>query len=144
LEQMRIDIGSVISLVSPIGTPTGLGMVPKVKRFVLVGSFRSGMSEYDTNLAYISLRDSQRFFDIGDGVTGIELRTQDMNRAPDVKARVIDLLGPAYRVRDWTDANRPLFAALKFEKRVYGVVLLLIVLVAAFNIIATLVMVVME
>jgi lipoprotein-releasing system permease protein len=120
-------------------------MVPRIKRFVLVGVFDSGMFDYDTQLAYMSLEDAQRFFDLKGAVTGIEVRVRDVYDARRV-ARAIEaeLGGFPYRARDWMEVNRNLFSALKLEKVVYGIVLCLIVVVAAFNILATLTMVVKE
>lgn len=136
--------GQIVSLFSPIGTPTGVGMVPRIRRFVVVGMFRSGMSEYDNNLAYVALEESQRFFAAGDAVSGIEVAVQDVDRAPQVRRDIEGEVGLTFRVRDWTETNKALFNALKFEKYVYSLVLLLIILVAAFNIVAMLTMVVME
>jgi lipoprotein-releasing system permease protein len=143
--QLGIAVGEVVSLVSPLGTPSPAGMVPKVKRFVLAGVFDSGMFDYDTTLAYLSLPDAQRFFDMKDGVTGIEVRVADIYGARAVARGIEHALGGfPYRARDWMEVNRNLFSALKLEKVVYGIVLCLIVVVAAFNILATLTMVVKE
>lgn len=143
--QLGVAPGDVVTVLSPLGTPTPAGMVPRVKRFVLVGTFDSGMYDYDTTLAYMGLADAQQFFDMKGGVTGIEVRVRDVYAARRV-ARAIDaaLGGFPYRARDWMEVNRNLFSALKLEKVVYGIVLCLIVVVAAFNILATLTMVVKE
>jgi len=141
---LGLRIGDPVSVVSPLSRPTAVGMVPRVKRFAVVGVFESGMAEYDAGLVLIDLPQAQRFFDLGSGVTGIELRTGDLNRAGEVAQALREHLGTAYRVRDWMEINHSLFSALRLEKTVYFIVLLLIVLVAAFNIVATLVMVVME
>ena len=117
--------------------------MPKVKRFAIVGLFDVGMIEYYSSLAYISLAEAQRFFGLGDAITGIEVRTRDLDSAGEVAAAASAVSGFDHRVRDWKDMNHNLFSAIKLEKTVYFVVLLLIVLVAAFNIVATLVMVVM-
>jgi lipoprotein-releasing system permease protein len=136
--------GEAVSLVAPTGIPTVIGLIPHVRRFFVVGIFDSGMSEYDSALAYVNLADAQRFFALGDRVTGIDVETYDLYDARNVGERIGARIGPLYRVRDWMEANHNLFSALRLEKTVYFVVLLLIVLVAGFNIIATLVMVVME
>jgi lipoprotein-releasing system permease protein len=143
--QMGIAPGDVVNLISPLGTPGPTGMVPRVKRFVVAGVFDSGMYDYDTTLAYMALPDAQRFFEMKEGVTGLEVRVKDVYAARDV-ARALEgaLGGFPYRARDWMEVNRNLFSALKLEKVVYGVVLCLIVVVAAFNILATLTMVVKE
>jgi lipoprotein-releasing system permease protein len=143
--QLGVAVGEVVSLVSPLGTASPAGMVPRVKRFVLAGVFDSGMFDYDTTLAYLALPDAQRFFDLKDGVTGIEVRVADIYRARGVARGIETALGGfPYRARDWMEVNRNLFSALKLEKVVYGIVLCLIVVVAAFNILATLTMVVKE
>jgi len=143
--QLGVARGDVVSLVSPLGTAGPAGMVPRVKRFVVAGVFDSGMYDYDTTLAYLALADAQRFFDMKDGITGIEVRVRDVYGARAVARRIEAALGGfPYRARDWMEVNRNLFSALKLEKVVYGIVLCLIVVVAAFNILATLTMVVKE
>jgi lipoprotein-releasing system permease protein len=143
-KQLGVEIGDPVSVVSPIGTPSPVGMIPKVKRFAVAGTFDSGMFDYDSSLIYMSLTDAQRFFGLGDAITGIEVRVDDIYGAQDVARRIEERLGTPFRARDWMEVNRNLFLAFKLEKVVYFIVLLLIVLVAAFNIIATLIMVVME
>jgi lipoprotein-releasing system permease protein len=142
--QLGLLIGDPVNVISPIATPTAVGMVPRVKRFVVVGLFDSGMAEYDASLIYMDLANAQKFFDLDATVTGIEVRVNDVYQANAVGDRVRDALGFPFRVRDWMEINHNLFSALKLEKTVYFIVLLLIVLVAAFNIVATLIMVVME
>jgi lipoprotein-releasing system permease protein len=142
--QLNVAVGEPISVVAPAGVPTVVGMVPKVRRFAVVGLFEAGMLEYDSALAFVSLSDAQRFFGLGDAVSGIELRTADLDAADGVKARIAGQLNFPYKVQSWRDLNHNLFAAIRLEKFVYFLVLTLIVLVAAFNIVATLVMVVME
>ncbi|TMA34199.1 MAG: ABC transporter permease [Deltaproteobacteria bacterium] len=143
--QIGVAPGDVVSVVSPLGTRGPTGMVPRVKRFVVAGLFDSGLYDYDTTLTYMAVPDAQRFFDLREGVTGIEVRVRDIYAARGV-ARAIEtaLGGFPYRARDWMEVNRNLFSALKLEKVVYGIVLCLIVVVAAFNILASLTMVVKE
>jgi lipoprotein-releasing system permease protein len=143
-KQLGLDVGDPVSLVSPLGTPSPVGMVPKVKRFAVAGTFDSGMFEYDASLIYMSLADAQHFFGLGDGITGVEVRVADIYGAQQVARRIEHTLGTPYRARDWMEVNRNLFLAFRLEKAVYFIVLTLIVLVAAFNIVATLIMVVME
>jgi lipoprotein-releasing system permease protein len=119
-------------------------MMPKYRRFEVVAIFDSGMFEYDTTLAFISLPTAQRFFNLGDAVTGLQLRVDDVDRAPRVAQALQRELGFPYWTRDWTEMNRNLFAALRVEKVTMFVILALIVLVAAFNIVSTLIMMVME
>jgi lipoprotein-releasing system permease protein len=142
--QLGLLVGDPVNVISPIATPTAVGMVPRVKRFVVVGLFDSGMAEYDASLVYMDLASAQKFFDLGDKVTGIEVRGTDLYQAKAIGDRLREALGFPFRVRDWMEINHNLFSALQLEKTVYFIVLLLIVLVAAFNIVATLIMVVME
>jgi lipoprotein-releasing system permease protein len=142
--ELDVQPGDPVNVVSPVAIPTAIGPVPKVKRFAVVGLFEAGMIEYDSALAYISLADAQRFFGLGDAITGIEVRTNDLDRADAVATAIAGAIGFDHQVRSWKDTNATLFSAIKLETTVYFVVLLLIVMVAAFNIVATLVMVVME
>jgi lipoprotein-releasing system permease protein len=142
--QLNVNVGDPINVISPLGTPSPVGMVPRVKRHVVVGIFSSGMAEYDATLIYMSLADAQKFFDLGDGVTGVEVRTDDLYHARDVGTRLNETLGFPYRARDWMETNENLFTALRLEKTVYFIVLSLMITVAAFSIVATLIMVVME
>ena len=142
--ELDVQPGDPVNLVSPVALPTAIGPVPKVRRFAVVGLFDAGMLEYDSALAYISLPDAQRFLDLGAAISGVQVRTDALEHADAVAAAIARVAGFPYRVRDWKEMNHNLFSAIKLEKSVYFIVLLLIVLVAAFNIIATLVMVVME
>lgn len=142
--QLRVGLGDPVAVVSPQGIPTVVGMVPRVKRFVVVGVFHSGMAEYDSSRAFVHLPDAQRFFRLGDEVSGVEVAVSDPDLSDTVAARIVPLLDIGMRISDWKMSNRTLFSALRLEKTVYFVVLLLIVLVAAFNIVATLIMIVMN
>jgi len=120
------------------------GLVPQVRRFVVTGVFETGMYEYDSGYAYMELGAAQDLAGLGPRVTGIDVRTPDRWRAPQVAQQLADVLGFPYRTMDWQEQNRSLFSALKLEKLAMGVILLLIVLVAAFNIVSTLTMVVTD
>lgn len=141
---LGVFYGEEVNIVSPLGEITPMGTVPRMKKFRVVGIFDSGMYEYDSSLAYISLKEAQKFFNMGDTVTGIELRVKDFFRAGDVGNELKQRLGYGYLVRDWMEMNRNIFSALRLEKTVMFIILLLIILVASFNIISTLIMVVME
>jgi lipoprotein-releasing system permease protein len=143
-KNLNTFLGDEITVVSPIGTITPAGMMPKYRRFEVVAIFDSGMFEYDTSLAFISLPIAQRFFNLGDAVTGLQVKIDDVDRAPQVAQALRRELGFPYWTRDWTEMNRNLFAALRVEKVTMFVILALIVLVAAFNIVSTLIMMVME
>jgi len=139
--QLGVHVGDPISVASAGAGSSG---VPRIRSFVVVGEFDSGMPDYDAGLAYVSLSDAQRLYDMGDAVTGIEAKVTDLYQADAIGTAVAQALGTGYRVRDWMEANRNLFSALKLQKTVYFIVLLLIILVAAFTVLATLIMVVME
>jgi lipoprotein-releasing system permease protein len=143
--QLGVTVGDIVNVVSPLGTAGATGMVPRVKRFVVGGIFESGMYDYDQTLAYMALGDAQKFFDLKEEVSGLEVRVGDVYAAGAI-ARDIErkLGGFPYRARDWTEQNRNIFAALKLQTITSGIVLCLIVVVAAFNILATLTMVVKE
>lgn len=142
--QLGLLVGDPVSVISPFATPSAVGLVPRVRRFVVVGWFESGMSEYDAALAYLHLPDAQRFLDLDGAVTSIEVRARSLEWARTVRDGIRAELGDGFQVEDWMDRNRTLFSALQMEKTVYFVVLLLIVVVAAFNIVAMLSLVVLE
>ena len=137
--------GEPVTVISPLGRLTPLGRVPRSQTFRVVGIFDSGMYEYDSTIAYVSLWAAQRFLGIGDRVTGIEVRVDEIYEADRVaKAIGKELDGYPYWSRDWMRMNKNLFSALKLEKIVMFIILTLIILVAAFNIVGTLIMVVIE
>jgi lipoprotein-releasing system permease protein len=142
--QLAVSPGSPIQVVSPLGSPTAIGVIPKVRRFVVVGIFDSGMSEIDSTLVYMGLSDAQKFFELGNAVTNIEIRVADVYQAEEVARNIQARLGFPYLTEDWSRLWPNLFSALKLEKTVYFLVLLLMVLIGAFNIISTLIMVVLE
>ena len=143
-KNLNAFLGDEVTMVSPIGTMTPAGLMPKYRRFEVVAIFDSGMFEYDTTLAFISLPTAQRFFNLGEAVTGLQVKVDDVDRAPQVAQALRHELGLPYWTRDWTEMNRNLFAALRVEKVTMFVILVLIVLVAAFNIVSSLIMKVME
>ncbi len=137
-------VGDKITVVSPIGTIGPMGTIPKMKVFEVVGIFESGMYEYDSTLAYISIKNAQQFFNMGDVVSGIEVRLDNIYIAREVSEKIQSLLGFPYWARDWGQMNRNLFSALALERIAMFIILTLIILVAAFNIVSTLIMIVME
>jgi lipoprotein-releasing system permease protein len=136
--------GDTLQVISPLGTMTPMGMMPKMKSFRVVGIFHSGMYEYDNTMAYVSIENAQKFFGMGDQVTGIEVKTGDIYKVQEIGRDVRHKLGYPFWTKDWMEMNRNLFSALRLEKIAMFIILVLIVLVAAFNIISTLIMVVME
>jgi lipoprotein-releasing system permease protein len=143
-KHLSVSVNDIIQMVSPLGTITPMGMMPKMKKFRVVGTFYSGMYEFDLKLAYISIESAQRFFNMGSRVTGIEIKTNDIYKAKEIGKEIQRRLGFTFWPQDWMEMNRNLFSALKLEKITMFIILVLIVLVAAFNIISTLIMVVME
>ena len=141
---LRVDMGDNIRLFSPSGPLTPMGVIPKIKTCRVVGIFDTGMYEYDSSLAYVSLTTAQDFLDLGDSVHGLELKVDDIYKASAIAEELEKKLGFGYVVKDWISMNKNLFSALKLEKTAMFIVLALIVLVAAFNIISTLIMVVMS
>jgi len=136
--------GDIVTIISPIGEIGPLGMLPKVKQFKVIATFEVGMFEYDSNLVFTDLRSAQEFFGMKEDITGIELRLNDIYKAPNVRERIQEKLGFPFYVRDWMQMNRNLFSALKLEKFAMFVILVLIILVASFNIVSTLIMNVIE
>ncbi len=143
-KNLGLFASDTVDVLSPMGIATPMGMVPRIKKFVVVGIFDSGFYEYDSGLAFLSLSECQRFFNMGDDITGIEIRVQDIYNAGDIAEAIEKELGYPYWARNWMQMNKNLFAALRLEKRVMFIILSLIVVVAAFNIITALIMVVME
>lgn len=141
---LGVFVGDSLKLISPFGATTPMGLAPKIKVFEVVGIFDSGMYEFDSNLIYISLKDAQDFLNLGDMVTGIDLKIDDIYKAKKVAEDITESLGMPYFARDWMQMNRNLFSALKLEKIAMFVILILIIFVAAFNIIGTLIMIVIE
>lgn len=137
--------GDAVTIISPQGALTAVGMVPKMRRFTLSGTIEIGMHEFDASIAYLALPAAQEFAGLGSGVTGIEVKLLDPFEAKRVGRAVAAALGgPPYWVRDWMDLNRNLFAALQLEKLALFVIVTIIVLVAAFAIIGHLVLLVAE
>jgi len=139
-------VGDEVLVATLRGDPgAAFGFAPKLKAFRLVGVFQSGLYTYDSSLGFTSIPASQEFFGLGGSVTGIEVKLRDMFRAPEVGDRLLAALGgKGLRTNNWIELNRNLFTWMKLEKTVMFVILALIVLVAAFNIVSTLFMVVLE
>ncbi|MFB3897930.1 MAG: ABC transporter permease, partial [bacterium] len=142
--QLGIGINSKVIVFSKV-VKTAMGLIPKTSVCNVVGIFDSGMYEYDSGLAYIPLDLAQKLFDMPPNkVTGIEMKVANIYQAPAIAVNINKKLGTIYLVKSWDMMNRELFSALKLEKTVMFIILSLIIVVAAFNIISTLIMVVME
>jgi lipoprotein-releasing system permease protein len=137
-------VGDPINVVSPVGPISAIGMVPKIRTFKVVAIFESGMFEYDSSLAYIALGEAQKFFNMGDTISGIEVKVNDIFKAGEIARHIEQALGFPYWARDWMQLNRNLFSALKLEKTMMFLLLVLITIVASFNIVSTLTMIVSE
>ncbi len=142
--ELGLKLGDPMVVISPASLSAGAG-TPRLRRFVVGGFFYSGMYEFDSSLIFVALKDGAALLaDDPQPESGLEVRVRDLFAAPAIGRRIAALAGPGFTITNWTQDNAALFAALKLEKFTYFLVLLLIVLVAAFNIVATLVMVVME
>jgi len=142
--RLGVGEGDEVKVVSPFGGVGPMGAMPKAKKFRVAGVFEIGMFEYDSNLVLTALGPAQQFLEMGSAVSGVELRVDDIYRAGDIGRDLREKLGPPYYTKDWMQMNRSLFAALKLEKLTMFVILTLIVLVAAFNIVSTQIMNVIE
>ena len=141
---LGVVAGDPVTVISPKGAVTAVGMVPKMRRYVVGGTLEMGMHEYDSSIAYLALPAAQDFAGLSGAVTGIEVKLDDPFDARAVGRRIIAALGFPFWVRDWMDMNRNLFAALQLEKLALFVIVTIIVLVAAFAIIGHLVLLVAE
>jgi lipoprotein-releasing system permease protein len=141
---LGVFLYDTITIISPVSISTPMGMVPRMKKFVVVGIFESGFYEYDSTLAYLSLQSCQDFLQMGNTVTGIDIKVDDIYKADEIARKIQSKLGFPFWTQNWMQMNKNLFSALKLEKHVMFIILSLIVLVAAFNIISALIMIVME
>jgi len=142
--RLGLLVGDKLNVMSPVGTMGPLGIIPKIRRFQVAGVFDAGMYEYDSTLAYVSLTAAQDFFNMGDVASGVEVKVDDIFIADQVATEIDGKLGFPYGARDWMKLNKNLFSALKLEKIMMFIILVLIILVASFNIVSTLTMIVVE
>ncbi|MEY4751645.1 MAG: hypothetical protein RIQ60_3859 [Pseudomonadota bacterium] len=140
---LGVQAGDIITLVTPSGQTTPAGVVPRLKQLTVAGVFSAGHYEYDAGMALMHIDDAARLFRSG-GPQGIQLRLADQNQAREVSARLAAALDPRYIVRDWTRTNAAWYDAVQIEKRMMFIILTLIVAVAAFNLVSTLVMTVTD
>jgi lipoprotein-releasing system permease protein len=143
-QSLGVYVGDKVVLITPQGNVTPVGVMPRLKQFNVVGIFQSGVFEYDSGLALIHLQDAQKLTRMGDDVTGIRLKLSDLFLAPMVARTLESHLGPQYYVTDWSQSHANFFRAVAIEKKMMFLILLLIVTVAAFNIVSTLVMAVTD
>ncbi|MCK4430967.1 MAG: ABC transporter permease, partial [Candidatus Aminicenantes bacterium] len=136
------DVVSVLSASSSRLSP--IGLIPKRKKFLVTGIFRTGLYEFDSNTVLIPLESGQRFFGLDGRVSLIQVRIEEIFKAPKLADQIMEILPPEAYVTTWMEMNKPLFSALKLEKKLLFLTITLIVLVAALNIIATLILIVMD
>jgi lipoprotein-releasing system permease protein len=141
---LGVQVGDKVMLIAPQGMITPAGMMPRLKQFRVVGLFEIGMAPYDNNLALINIADAQKLFQLGDTVTGISARLRDVDVAPQVSREIQSRLPDDLYANDWTHQNSNYFRAVQMEKKMMFIILSLIVAVAAFNIVSTLVMAVTD
>ena len=141
--QLGVEVGDKITLALPSAQSTPVGVIPRFKALTVVGLFYSGHFQYDSSLVYTHISDAQRLMRLS-GPSGVQLRLADLHEAPSLAKQLDVKLGSAYWVSDWTQQNRNWFAAVKVEKRMMSIILTLIVAVAAFNLVSTLVMTVTD
>jgi lipoprotein-releasing system permease protein len=141
---LGVFLGDKVALIAPQGLVTPAGLIPRLKQFTVVGIFNIGFSEADAGLALINLQDAQRLYQMGDTVTGIRLKLDNLFDARAVAREEMTRLGPGVYASDWTESNANFFRAVEIEKRVMFLILTLIVAVAAFNVVSALVMLVTD
>ena len=141
---LGVGLGDAVTVVSPQVMVGPTGVMPTLRRFTVVGLFEVGMYEYDRGVALVNMRDAARLFRLGDNISGVRLKLDDLFEAPRIASELAMQLGANYRVEDWTRQHANFFRAVQTEKRVMFIILTLIVAVAAFNIVSTLVMVVTD
>jgi len=141
---LGVKVGEKVTVVAPKGKVTPAGLIPRLKRFTVVGLFKINMHEYDSGIALIHIDDASLLLGLKGEVTGLRLKLADVDRAPLVSIELSENLQQNYRIRDWTQEHQNFFRALEIEKRVVFIVLMLIIAVAAFNIVSTLVMIVTD
>jgi lipoprotein-releasing system permease protein len=141
---LGVVVGDKITVISPQVNSTPAGVVPRMRRFTVIGTFQVGMYEYDRNMALIHLDDAAKLFRLDSAVSGLRIKLDDLFNAPKITNELSQALYNNYYVSDWTVAHSNFFRAIQTEKTVMFIILLLIVAVAAFNIVSTLVMVVTD
>lgn len=146
-KSLNLQVGGIVTLLTPQTTSTPFGLAPRFRRFKVIAVYASGLIEYESGLAYVALQEGQSFFRMGGDITAFEVRVDKVDDAPMVAKQIIVQLHKklhGFYTRDWTEVNEAFFEAFKLEKRVYFIVLLLIIVMASFSIVSSLIMVVLE
>lgn len=141
---LGVSIGDKVTLIAPQGTVSPVGVVPRLKRFTVAGLFEAGMHEYDSGLAIIHIEDAKKVFKYGDSVGALQLKLDDLFSVGAVKHQLSSVIEQTVYMRDWRQQHSNFFKAIEMEKRMMFIVLTLIIMVAAFNIVSTMVMVVTD
>ena len=143
-QKLGVHIGDKVTLISPKGTVTAFGSVPRLKSYNLAGTFNIGMFQYDSNFVFMPLEAAQIYFRLPDAVTNLEIFGEDPGTAPELRKKIMLKLSNKIRIHDWQQANHSLFNAIQVERNVMFLILTLIILVAAFNIISSMIMLVKD
>ncbi|MFO7483876.1 lipoprotein-releasing ABC transporter permease subunit, partial [Oceanibaculum nanhaiense] len=143
-QRMNLTVGNQITLISPQSNPTAFGSIPRLKSYKIAALFEVGMYEYDNSFVYMPMDAAQTFFRLGDAVTGIDILLDDPDAVRDIREAISTAIGPGKRLYDWQQANSSFFTAIQVERNVMFLILTLIILVAAFNIISSLIMLVKD
>ncbi|MGE5173325.1 MAG: lipoprotein-releasing ABC transporter permease subunit, partial [Betaproteobacteria bacterium] len=142
--KLGVSVGDPVTMVNPLGEETPLGMVPKMRKFEVVGLFDAGMYDYNTGFVYISLAEAQKFFDMPGRVSGVQVRVDQIYDAGRISSMIQAAAGYPFYTRNWMEMNKNFFSALLLEKIGMSLILVVIIIVASFNIVGTLTMIVME
>jgi len=142
--KLGVSVGETVTMVNPLGEETSLGVIPKMKKFTLVGLFDAGMYDYNTMFVYMSLSAAQNFFEMPGRVSGVQARVDEIYQAGTIASAIQASVGYPFYTRNWMEMNKNFFSALLLEKIGMSLILVVIIIVASFNIIGTLTMIVME
>jgi lipoprotein-releasing system permease protein len=142
--KLGVSVGEPLTMVNPLGEETPMGMVPKMKKFEVAGLFDAGMYDYNTGFVYIALPDAQKFFDMPGRISGVQVRIDDIYHADRISSAIQAAIGYPFYTRNWMEMNKNFFSALLLEKIGMSLILVVIIIVASFNIVGTLTMIVME
>jgi lipoprotein-releasing system permease protein len=142
--RLGLTVGESLTVISPQTTATPFGTVPRSRSYRIVATFEVGMFEYDSTFIFVPLQSAQAYFRTGDAVSGIEVMLSDADAAPMMRSTILKALGPGHRIYDWQEANSHFFTALQVERNVMFLILTLIILVAVFNIVSSLIMLVKD
>jgi lipoprotein-releasing system permease protein len=142
--KLGVSVGETVTLVNPLGEETSMGVIPKMRKFALAGLFDAGMYDYNTGFVYISLPAAQKFFEMPGRVSGVQVRVDDIYQADTIASAIQTSAGYPFYTRNWMEMNKNFFSALLLEKIGMSLILVVIIIVASFNIVGTLTMIVME